>query len=778
MNLRYNINATLRVAKIELNSMLYSPVAWLVLLAFIIQIATRFQAVFDDAVINQMISPGFSSRAISLFTFGASGSLVPATSYLHLYLPLITMGLMSKEYQSGSIKLLYSSPITNGSIIGGKFIAMMVYGLCLILFIAALMLFCGFIIPNFDYSVVLTAIFGIYLLILAYSAIGIFMSSLTSYQVVAAIGTIATLAAINELESLGRNSDLLREITYWIGLRGRSQSFMDGIISSEDIIYFVIITTMFLLIAIFKLNTEKIIMSRTKKIMGYSSIVIIALLLGYTTTLQSLKLYYDATHGELNTISAESREILNKVQKEKGDIKIVGYTNVLAEFYYNGRKSNRMYDKKRFTQLIRYMPSLKLEYVPYYNINNNHKLLLVRESPDKSGKELAEEVCKHGDFKIEEILSPEEFKKQYLNLDDEGNRYIRGVETEDGERVFIRMFNDNSAEPGEGEMMAAFARLVNPTCKVAFYSDNNSRSIGNYGDKGFLFVTNMKWTRQALINHGFDTKSIDLATENLDNTDILVIMDLVNPITDDVYNKVKEYIDKGGNLYIASDYQRSANMNRLLQLVGITASEGILVAENKMYSPTVLPLNVTQEALKRHYHYVDPVKYERSISVNGAVALDYSKAESAGFKAMSVLESSPEAWVDYNTTDFVDGKFLCEVDQNEKKGVRSVLVDLSRKVGDREQRIIVSGDSDIFANGELSAQRAGLLAANIASFNSSFRWLSNDVYPIDTRDLPALDTNINIGRTGLKIVSNMIMYIVPLLLAALGVFLIVRRERK
>ena len=41
------------------------------------------------------------------------------------------MGLMSREFGSGSIKLLYSSPITNTQIVLGKFLAMMVYGLCM-----------------------------------------------------------------------------------------------------------------------------------------------------------------------------------------------------------------------------------------------------------------------------------------------------------------------------------------------------------------------------------------------------------------------------------------------------------------------------------------------------------------------------------------------------------------------------------------------------------------------------------------------------------------------
>ena len=53
------------------------------------------------------------------------------------------------------------------------------------------------VIPSFDWAPVLVALLGLYLLICAYCAIGLFMSSLTTYQVVAAVGTLIVLAILN-----------------------------------------------------------------------------------------------------------------------------------------------------------------------------------------------------------------------------------------------------------------------------------------------------------------------------------------------------------------------------------------------------------------------------------------------------------------------------------------------------------------------------------------------------------------------------------------------------
>ena len=181
----------MRIAKIELNTMFYSPVAWLLLLVFAVQVGYSFVSVLGG--ILDSMDLGRETWSVSQQIFGKSmSSIMPGIQrYIYLYIPLITMGLMSREYASGSIKLLYSSPIKNSSIILGKFLSMVVYGGVLIGIIALFSVFTHIFTPHFDYKIVVVALLGLYLLILAYSAIGIFFSSLTKYQVVAAIGTLA-----------------------------------------------------------------------------------------------------------------------------------------------------------------------------------------------------------------------------------------------------------------------------------------------------------------------------------------------------------------------------------------------------------------------------------------------------------------------------------------------------------------------------------------------------------------------------------------------------------
>src|SRR5258708_6392519 len=169
------------------------------------------------------------------------------------------MGLMSREISSGTIKLLYSSPIKVREIIYGKFVAMMVYNLLLI---GVLLLFviAGIItVPHFDYGLVLSGLLGIYLLLCAYSAIGLFMSCLTAYQVVAAISTFVIFAFLSYIGTMWQEIDFVRDLTYSLAMTGRAEKMIAGLITTKDLAYFGVIIYLFLGLSILKLDRKSVV---------------------------------------------------------------------------------------------------------------------------------------------------------------------------------------------------------------------------------------------------------------------------------------------------------------------------------------------------------------------------------------------------------------------------------------------------------------------------------------------------------------------------------------
>jgi len=71
-------------------------------------------------------------------------------------------------------------------------------------------------VKNLDIPLILSGLLGIYLVLCAYSAIGLFMSTLTSYQIVAAVGTLVILTCLNFVGGLWQDIPVVQEITWQI----------------------------------------------------------------------------------------------------------------------------------------------------------------------------------------------------------------------------------------------------------------------------------------------------------------------------------------------------------------------------------------------------------------------------------------------------------------------------------------------------------------------------------------------------------------------------------
>ena len=245
-----------RLAKTELRILFCSPVSWLILVIFAFQAGLSFSDNFGGQLKRQALEYGLGDITLETFA-GYVGLMTSMVRNLYLYIPLITMGLMSRELSSGSIKFLYSSPITTRQIILGKYLSMMIYGAMLMAILLIYIIFGAFTIENMDLPLALTGLLGLYLLTCAYAAIGLFMSSITSYQVVAAMGTLAILAVLNFIGDVGQGIAFVRDITYWLSMSGRAYKFLAGMICSEDMLYFIIVISLFILLSIMRLQSGR-----------------------------------------------------------------------------------------------------------------------------------------------------------------------------------------------------------------------------------------------------------------------------------------------------------------------------------------------------------------------------------------------------------------------------------------------------------------------------------------------------------------------------------------
>lgn len=764
------MKTTYRIAIAELRSLFCSPVAWLILVIFAVQVGAAFGNAFDRQIQSQALGYGLWDVTASIFT-GWVGIFPGLLRNLYLYIPLLTMGLMSREFSSGSIKLLFSSPVTDSQIIFGKYLSVLIYNLVLILPLLAIGVFCGFTVKDADLGLLFTGILGIYLLICAYGAIGLFMSSITSYQVVAAMGTLAVLAALNYVGEIGQNYAFVRDITYWLSISGRADEFINGLICSEDLLYFLLIIALFLTLSVLKLRAGRRKVSRGKTWSTYGVVVVAALLIGYVSTLPTMKMYYDSSATKRNTLTEVSQEVMKKLD---GGLKITSYVNLLDDNYHIAMPYQLKNDHQRFEQYIRFKPDIKMEYVYYYD--NANSQLDFRLEGCKTDEERAKKMANILNLDIKMFMTPEEIRKK-IDLSPEGNRFIRVVERENGQKSILRLFNDNEKHPSETEISAALKRFVVKSPKVAFLTDNEAREIHKTGDRDYNQFAENQYFRHSLANQGFEIVTLSLSEQEMpEDIDILVVADMKAPLGETESERLNKYIARGGNLFILGDARRQDIMNPIAEQLGVTFMPGTLIEMKENDSPSLIVGRITPEAAKRFKAYTRPYEYGYAVTMPDAVGLSFDASK--GFNASPVIVTDSLCWNELQTTDFLDDQPQFNPETGEKQGVVPTILALDRKVGDKEQRIVITGDADCVSNGEMSKSRNGYASNNFTVITGTFRWLSYDEYPLDTDRPRPTDDEVYVGRDARKMVRYALYAFFPLVFAAAGITIRVRRRRR
>ena len=762
-----------RLAKTELGILFYSPIAWLILIIFTFQVSMNYTELIENTVRRQDL--GYEAYNITMsWLVGTHGIIYQMLGYIYLYIPLLTMGLMSRELSSGSIKLLYSSPVTNTQIILGKYLAVVVYSLILVLILMVYVVFGLFTVEAMDWPAVLSGVLGLFLLTCSYGAIGLFMSTLTSYQVVAAMGTLAILAVLNFVGRLGQSIDFVRDITYWLSISGRANEMVEGMICSEDVIYFLVVIGLFVTLSILKLQGERTRYPMALNVGRYLGVIAVALLIGYTSSRPALMFYHDATATKQRTLTKGSQEVMEKMD---GGLTITTYVNLLDGNYWQGMPARRNSDRDGFKQYIRFKPEIKMNYVYYYDE-------VVNSTPPKQYQNMTMTQRAHKIMRVERydstmFLTPEQMR-EVIDLRSEGKRFVRLIERENGNKTFLRSYSDNMRMPSEAEITAALKRLVEKSPKVGFLTGHGERSITRGSDRDYSLLALDKTFRYSLLNQGFDPEEVSLADGATipEDIDILVIAELKEPLSEQELAEVEKYIARGGNLLLAPELARQDNMNPLGALLGIRFMPGCLVQISSTHAPDLTVGDFTQTAAE-YTEYLSYLKRKNyRMTFPGAVGIEYTGGKGFEQKILVATCDTVDCWNEMETTDFIDEVPVCNEKAGEVKQSYPLVTLLTRQVGDKEQRIFVLADADCLSNGELTRSYNGIRAGNFSAELEFFKSLCYGRFPIDTSRPSPVDNKAYLTTPDLFWVKIFFLGILPGILLVWSLLLWWRRRGK
>jgi gliding motility-associated transport system permease protein/gliding motility-associatede transport system auxiliary component len=769
-----------KIAKNELRNLFYSPVAWFLAIAFMVQCAwfytngLLYMSRWQDVMLqNNPKFKDFGQVSLTMSVFLNGDGIFPhALQNLYLFVPLLSMGLISREINNGTIKLLYSSPVTVRQIILGKYMAVMIYNGLLLGIMGLFMIAGACNIRSVDYGMLLSAALGFYLLICAYSAIGLFMSGLTTYQIVSAIGSFMIIFILGRIGYMWQKIDFVRDLTYFLSMEGRTNKMLVGMITTRDILYFVIVVYMFLSFTWLKLAGTRTSKPWYIKARGYVVVMASALLIGYISSRPAFIAYWDTTATKANTIHARTHQVIKELGKDPLEVTL--YTNLLGAGVSRGLPDNRnKYLMDLWDPYVRFKPDIKFNYVYYYDYHRSiDEGALLRSFPKKNTKQMAEQMAEGQDVNFSRFISPADMHKS-IDLLPERYRLVMQLKYK-GRTTFLRTFDDNIFWPAEQQVAAAFKRLAQAKLpKVLFVTGDLERSIYKKGEREYYTHTTAKENRFSLTNLGFDADTINLNKSNIPSgIAALVLADPKTNLRDSAVAKIRRYIDHGGNMLILGEPGKTQLLNPLLQQLGVQLIEGTLIQPSKDEMPHMVTPYITMAAanLAEEKQLLTIKKKGDSLMalMPGTAAIAYAKE--GPFTVNPLLKTiGTETWLKAGklVTDSVPPVYSPQ--EGDVKGSFATALALTRQINNRQQRIVVCSDADFMSNlrnGESFLGRA------------FYSWLNDGAFPIYTPKTDPKDNKLTVTAKGVKTMKVVFVWILPTLTLLFGSILLIRRKRK
>ncbi len=175
---------------------------------------------------------------------------------LAIFLPAITMRLVSEERRSGTLELLATMPVTDGQIVLGKYVGALLFLLVALALTLSYPLTVS-ILGDPDNGTIVAGYVGVLLIGAGYTALGVLTSTWTSNQIVAFVLGALLCTFFYLVDSLaGAAWEALRPVLSTISFRYHFANFARGIIDSRDVVFFAALITLALMLARYSLESR------------------------------------------------------------------------------------------------------------------------------------------------------------------------------------------------------------------------------------------------------------------------------------------------------------------------------------------------------------------------------------------------------------------------------------------------------------------------------------------------------------------------------------------
>ena len=229
------MNRSMVIARRELSSYFYSPIAYVAMMLFLLASGFLFWNDFD---------PGQPVTMRTIFEW--------MVWLLVFVIPVLSMNLLAQEWATGTIETMMTAPVGEMDMVLGKFLGLLSFFIVLLL---PTLVYLGMLAMygRPDYGTIFTGYLGILLVGCLFISIGLFCSSLTRSQVVAAVAAAAVLFVATIVPWWAGSRTTV--VGFWRkivdqGVFTRYVDFSKGIIDTGNLVFFLATTAVFLFLTV------------------------------------------------------------------------------------------------------------------------------------------------------------------------------------------------------------------------------------------------------------------------------------------------------------------------------------------------------------------------------------------------------------------------------------------------------------------------------------------------------------------------------------------------
>lgn len=228
-------------------------------------------------------------------------------------------------------------------------------------------------------------------------------------------------------------------------------------------------------------------------------------------------------------------------------------------------------------------------------------------------------------------------------------------------------------------------------------------------------------------------------------------------------------------MLIAGEPGRQDLLNPLLRSFGVQMTAGTMVQDSKDFAPDFVRAGFSSRA-GSCFAVFEALRQDHStVAMSGAAGLTY---EEHGMYSIGpvLITDEKNTWNRPGGPGPDTGKLAYDPLRGDDRRQATLALALTRKVGGRQQKIVVLGDADCISNAELA--RTNAKTANFSFMVELFKWFSDGEFPIDTKRPEAADNRLLITRDDIYVLRVALLVVIPAILLIGASVLLIRRVRR